>query len=477
MRSSSLARVVLLCTAASVQCEDPWAAVRRSLPRALLGRASRVARGVAEGSLVGAGCPNLSVLLDVCSDLYHRVVGKVKHFGEFHGWVQRFCCGLAQQSVFSDLIKPKEAKRHSPSKSIPLHLVDAASQVNVLISYSKGGTQLLQGLFGFLRSHLKLESLPLRANRTSWLETIMPSFGPDQELAAASRLPYFHGWASFLRPTDWQVEAFPTLLGHIANPVWENIIDLNKLVRASGRIVHIVRKPVDMVVSSYLYNKKSHPNYVWLAARQPPSCLDCDDAAWLQIFKRCNYTCSYSELLQNLSISEGLHAELLLTRSRIKRMLHTSRQWHTDRNILQLRLDSIETNFSDALRCIVRFLSDDGMRRSPFTLNNTMGAARLQLNTSGNVFSTNLDRLIEASHAWPLDKQRFVRKSVHTHPLFAGSKEHITPAVHKRIVHDTLRSMQGTWNRFLVLAGSLLDEATAVNIPARLYGCPTVSAA
>ncbi|OLP80940.1 hypothetical protein AK812_SmicGene38586 [Symbiodinium microadriaticum] len=156
---------------------------------------------------------------------------------------------------------------------------------------------------------------------------------PPKVLRLAKLLRDFNGFAAeHAKPRDGKPEIFPyfqaftrlfadtetgEMTAHFAKPLLGDSQDM--LAAGAGRIVHITRNPTQLVMSGYVYHRKAAE--VWTTFRDPPDCLNCDHEAWSQIFRRCRFRCSYAELLQNLSVSEGLEAEILRSRLDVAKML------------------------------------------------------------------------------------------------------------------------------------------------------------
>ncbi|CAE7275075.1 unnamed protein product, partial [Symbiodinium microadriaticum] len=142
---------------------------------------------------------------------------------------------------------------------------------------------------------------------------------PPKVLRLAKLLRDFNGFAAeHAKPRDGKPEIFPyfqaftrlfadtetgEMTAHFAKPLLGDSQLQDMLAAGAGRIVHITRNPTQLVMSGYVYHRKAAE--VWTTFRDPPDCLNCDHEAWSQIFRRCRFRCSYAELLQNLSVSEG----------------------------------------------------------------------------------------------------------------------------------------------------------------------------
>jgi len=124
--------------------------------------------------------------------------------------------------------------------------------------------------------------------------------------------PYFQ---AFLR--TFADNNGPGMFLHFSNPLKSRKPQLQDLMAddGGGLVLHLVRRPSDMIVSGYRYHgQQRREGEEWLHFSSPPDCLSCDHQAWAQIFGRCAFRCSYYQLLQNLSSVEGLQMEYLRSR-------------------------------------------------------------------------------------------------------------------------------------------------------------------
>ncbi|CAE7682793.1 unnamed protein product [Symbiodinium sp. CCMP2592] len=143
------------------------------------------------------------------------------------------------------------------------------------------------------------------------------------------------------------------MAAHFAKPLLGDSQLQDLLASGAGRIVHITRNPTQLVMSGYVYHRKAAE--VWTTFRDPPDCLNCDHEAWSQIFRRCRFRCSYAELLQNLSVPEGLEAEILRSRLDVAKMLWHARRWQQLEHVMQLSMADFQIHYNRTLECIARF--------------------------------------------------------------------------------------------------------------------------
>ena len=96
--------------------------------------------------------------------------------------------------------------------------------------------------------------------------------------------------------------------------------------RGNGWEVHLVRHPVDQIVSAYSYHRMGHEYW----SREPGRCNFCAEADRAAVFGRCGHVCTYHELLAKLNASEGLVAEFRLQRLTLTAMLANLQAWAGD---------------------------------------------------------------------------------------------------------------------------------------------------
>eukprot|EP00401_Gymnodinium_catenatum_P040892 CAMPEP_0117571408 /NCGR_PEP_ID=MMETSP0784-20121206/59735_1 /TAXON_ID=39447 /ORGANISM="" /LENGTH=410 /DNA_ID=CAMNT_0005369565 /DNA_START=31 /DNA_END=1260 /DNA_ORIENTATION=- len=232
-----------------------------------------------------------------------------------------------------------------------------------------------------------------------------------------------------------------------------------------GLVVHLVRKPSDIVVSSYRYHLRAAYKEEWLDFKDPPSCVDCDHWAWVDIFKRCRFHCSYRQVLANESVAEGLGVEVLRSRWGIMKMLAVARSWQDHPRVLQLDLGQFVASFEGTLRCLLRFLA-----QTP------VGGAGVPMPT--DMQGESLERLVLLSRVLPLDIGRARRKcdgaEVCDDEAWRSSalwRHASTDSSDRRALRAELRQRVHDWDFFLAPANSLLAATLWASSTASLYGC------
>lgn len=132
-----------------------------------------------------------------------------------------------------------------------------------------------------------------------------------------------------------------------ARPVWDYTGERLPLV------IHVVRRPSHIVTSSYDYNLKATEE--WMHEIDPPECY-CDYWAWRELFHRCDFQCSYNQLLLAHPVEEGLKLEALRSRYQIQEMLRVLDLSHENTLVLNMPLEYLRKSWYRSFRCLLRFV-------------------------------------------------------------------------------------------------------------------------
>ncbi|CAE8696429.1 unnamed protein product, partial [Polarella glacialis] len=278
----------------------------------------------------------------------------------------------------------------------------------------------------------------------------------------AAVFPFFQAYVRTYRdlaPRAYN-EAEPYLF-QLSSPVQAAKRQLQEMMAAgAGRMVHLVRKPSDMLVSGYRYHSQRSwdTTEVWEDFKDPPSCLSCDHQAWLQIFGRRKFLCSYGELMRNVSVDEGLEIELLRSRWDIMKMVRNVRSWYDNPQILQISLENFVADFEGTLLCIGRFL----LNKPPPEY---IDLAKIQ-------------RLLNESR--DLDIEYIRRKCQKLHAVDSGARchdpfdilSHASSGSSKKAIQAALARRTGDLLNFLGPADSMVEAAIMDSATAAHFGCP-----
>lgn len=123
---------------------------------------------------------------------------------------------------------------------------------------------------------------------------------------------------------------------------------------AGSRVVHFVRDPVDIIISSYKYHRLQREVWTSCARR----CVACyaEDARWL--FEHCDQ-CAMDDILLHCTEAWGLEAMYRLLRRLIDLMLANVARWASNPQVLHLSVEHFRSDFDVTTMCLYRFLSLD----------------------------------------------------------------------------------------------------------------------
>lgn len=198
-------------------------------------------------------------------------------------------------------------------------------------------------------------------------------FGGKREMSRCSSLArnksFSHiGWHHLHEPASPVLVSMSEDIPIVANRWYSEPSKFEALLSARaplpssfrGRVVHMVRRPVDLVASAFKFHMKDklreHTNFGmfhWLR------CNDCGSIEWEYIFRMCKFQCSYLELLQhvaNKSVEEGVLLEYVRSRNSLKNMLGNIAGWSNNSYVLHLTPEHFRNWPTEAVACLMRFL-------------------------------------------------------------------------------------------------------------------------
>eukprot|EP00439_Symbiodinium_sp_Y106_P039946 s5971_g4.t2 len=292
--------------------------------------------------------------LDCCDQGKFDFLGNEACFPDWPSWSIRVCCAHALSVSASLNESGFEAFWNQVASAEPIKANPDAKPgfMNAVVVYHKAGTQLTSEIVGvsspgplalfLLRSPPPKVHVPDMIVLDGYGMHVKPRDGKPEIY------PYFQAFTRLFADTETGEMA-----AHFAKPLLGDSQLQDLLASGAGRIVHITRNPTQLVMSGYVYHRKAAE--VWTTFRDPPDCLNCDHEAWSQIFRRCRFRCSYAELLQNLSVPEGLEAEILRSRLDVAKMLWHARRWQQLEHVMQLSMADFQIHYNRTLECIARF--------------------------------------------------------------------------------------------------------------------------
>ena len=261
-------------------------------------------------------------------------------------WEVRFCCAALQDGGrFSRLWQRVASARPSarPDLSLPNSACKFGSCEYAFVAYHKTGTFVATQLIGY-------DDLP----------------GPFASafLGRRTRVLFDHNLrgrnSTLYNSTFEYTETFMRIsprgrLILIYNPLEHEIKQDVHFAVSAGKIVHFIRRPTSIIVSGYLYHLKGSKYEYWLHAPNPPNCHHCDYEAWDQIFRPCDFGCTYLQRLQTSDLQEGLRIEILRARWSIIKMLQNWNRWQHLPNVLHMFAADFEANLTSSLRRVAYF--------------------------------------------------------------------------------------------------------------------------
>jgi len=128
------------------------------------------------------------------------------------------------------------------------------------------------------------------------------------------------------------------------------------LLPSEARVLNFYRDPVSLILSGYRYHGEGQEPW-WEDNSTIGHMID--EQALDAIFQRCEYKCSYHQLLKSASEEEGILMEALMERWNIQEMVGNLMQWSGNPQVLHLSMDHLAADFNATMSCILRFLDLD----------------------------------------------------------------------------------------------------------------------
>jgi hypothetical protein len=253
-----------------------------------------------------------------CSFHSFDVLGSVGCFGRWPNWEIHICCASREgEARLRRLWRRNFSDWHLRTVEHPPP--EGKRKQTFFMVHHKTGNKLVQSLLespGAIRQHLGLT--PARVN------------GLTLARPEAALPPFFQCWArqfmAEMGPDGDPEEMWDRSAWMISNPTFRMPIAVHE---GLTRVVHVVRRPTELVVSAYRYHKTcGAATEPWIELLDPPSCLACDSFAWREIFARCDFRCSYEHLLRASPVREGLEIAALSSRWQVLKMLDLAHDWH-----------------------------------------------------------------------------------------------------------------------------------------------------
>eukprot|EP00928_Gymnodinium_smaydae_P048057 TRINITY_DN32104_c0_g1_i1.p1 TRINITY_DN32104_c0_g1~~TRINITY_DN32104_c0_g1_i1.p1 ORF type:complete len:287 (+),score=11.16 TRINITY_DN32104_c0_g1_i1:316-1176(+) len=264
------------------------------------------------------GALSLGEFCEHCCTLQHfDVFANPRCFSTWPSWPVYTCCSMCTtpsrvESLWLDVLRPAPSKqfllpvslehKHSTSDDRG----DSSVWISAIVTYHKAGTTLCHSLVGNEKAGPLTNFLlvkPSERARPRTLRTAGVVLHASPRRAEASAWPYFQG---DLHVYDDIGGPGASVLVHLSKPssIKEPQQLQTALANGGGRMIHILRKPSEVVISGFAYHRRSN-HESWADFINPPHCLSCDFDAWRQIFQRCDFRCSYHQLLANVSDYDG----------------------------------------------------------------------------------------------------------------------------------------------------------------------------
>ncbi|CAK9083269.1 unnamed protein product [Durusdinium trenchii] len=324
----------------------------------------RTALLLVEGSAESlASCPSSLSPRDVwktcCNPWRYDGFGSDQCFTAVQGWQARRCCSAlepenftsrAWRSLFRTGLGPWNAAGAAEVFGSSLN-----STGSILVVYHKSGATLsyaLQRLPELLRLLLGPETLRWGARWQRLFYT--PSSPAYQRSLLVNQNAHGRSMIYAVAPSE---TAAPEVTKHV-------------LKGHNHRLVHMVRKPSDWIISAYLFHLNEWE--AWFDLHDPPNCNNCHHGAWRRIFSNCDFKCSYQELLQNSTLEQGVELEIHRSSWEIIKMLYNMKLWHRAPNTLHLSLVHFSNHFDATVQCMLIFYLEGRALRVP------PGSAKMQ---------------------------------------------------------------------------------------------------
>ncbi|CAK9008048.1 Uncharacterized protein SCF082_LOCUS9695 [Durusdinium trenchii] len=411
---------------------------------------------------------------DCCEPTKFDSLGNEQCFPEWPSWPVRICCahhlsqGPSKSSYFAGFWRTLAWSIFESTQSIDEPPIAFESHVKSIMAYHKSGVSLSTELVGNVAPGPLTRFLLKNPEETVMVphDFQVTKFGNHNSLRGGRPVisPFFQSFTRTFSDTKTS-----DMIIHFSNPLKSEAPQFQHfLSEGAGQVLHLVRRPSDMILSGYRYHRQDlSAGEEWLKFRNPPDCLSCDHEAWFEIFQLCGFRCSYNELLQNVTARQGLQAEYLRSRWDIVKMLENAQAWQSLDHVLQVPMESFHHDFNGTLRCIARFFFDQKPDQIP-----------------EQQFSADLERFLEESQGMSPEvlqscREALLRGEHCTGPRSEDEKSfqyrattHVASTVERSHLRAELRRTPG-WRHFILLADAAFEALLLSSRTRELFGCPT----
>lgn len=225
--------------------------------------------------------------------------------------------------------------------------------------------------------------IPYQENYTRYWQSL-DKFAVSPRLGEAEGAPYFKvgAWRAWARLEPGELgEGTLAFICH--HKTGENLhtniklalppdrINVSDFFEPFGRVpysqrsktIHLVRDPVDMILSGYRYHREKWHGEIWDWGHkklQDPQCFMCDDKDHDVMFDTCHFNCTYFELLSRVDETAGAIIEAISARITITSMATTMSALAAQPGVLHLSFGLIKADAAKTTACMLKFLGLDG---------------------------------------------------------------------------------------------------------------------
>ena len=262
-------------------------------------------------------------------------------------WEVQNCCAALQQPYHFRIILQKVVTSTGRQKNkLEKQLAKVRNSLNefAVVTYHKTGTFVATQLLGYNLQQGPLAALLLKNSSKRWEASLWQNASIiDHEIEGT---------------TTWMRQSLAGRISLLYNPPEHDMAAQRRLyfTLAAGKLIHFIRRPSEIIISSYLYHLQGSKFEYWMHTRNPPNCHHCDFAAWDLIFRPCAFHCTFFDRLQQIDVKEGLRVEILRARWTIAKMLNNWNRWRTASNVLHVQAKDFQTNLTRTLHKIAKFL-------------------------------------------------------------------------------------------------------------------------
>eukprot|EP00438_Fugacium_kawagutii_P024318 Skav231063 [mRNA] locus=scaffold768:131113:132462:+ [translate_table: standard] len=264
-------------------------------------------------------------------------------------WEVQYCCASLQLPWHFDIILRKVVtsvgRQRNQLLERRLAKVRNSLREFAIVTYHKTGTFVATQLLGYDLPQGPLSVLLLQNASKRYEASLWPNASlEDQQIQGIS---------------PWMRESSTGRIALLYNPPECDLAPQRRLqfTLAAGKLIHFIRRPSDVILSSYVYHLQGSVGFeYWMRTTNPPNCHHCDFEAWDMIFRPCTFQCTFFDRLQQLDVKEGLRVEIFRARWTIIKMLNNFNQWTAASNVLHMQVRELQTNLTASLLKIGKFL-------------------------------------------------------------------------------------------------------------------------